>query len=387
MTGLLTGGFNKKSGVGYNLQQVEARVYDYSSKQGMNAMFTQSSTPVFNSATTSTNFPGMKTEPEPNDRLDVTHFTSQNFRVAQPNAVPDFDPNKPAIEKPKDPTAQREANAAVKADYQQADLEIKDQILEAIDNVDPDVGASVRAAMPSSGGSSAMQVVSAVADQATGMKTAGDMYAVINAIYSQNKNNKGNIAGDHAKQVLEQAFTGLQKAHQAEVAKYKSGASSAPPKYDMSAMKTPEQMLGYLTRNVEGDTVLKNIAAADLQYDKMEVNYRNYRDIYVQGKQKITPEMVAVATPEEMNNWFKGADNAEAVKTMLTIGPVRSTLDMDPGYAKMMVTALQDNRMPLDTVGALGRDNKKMTDLLDMEPDVSRLVPKLDSKVDFAPRA
>ncbi len=231
-------------------------------------------------------------KPQPNERLDVTHFVGnqQKFHVPEMHPEPTLDVGKPT-DRPEEPTKIEQKNESVKADYLEANQQICDQMLEHIDAV-PDggkeLGSAIRSAMPQAGGgSSLMQAAAVGADAAVG-GSAGNIYAMINAVYAENKNKSG-IVGAEAGRILETAFHNLHATNSAQAEAHRKSPLTVKPPLDLSSLKTPQQMLDFLIRDVNEDPVMKKILNNEQNIAKRWENIENYDDKYT-----------LLATPEKI---------------------------------------------------------------------------------------
>ncbi|MGB4107461.1 MAG: hypothetical protein WBK55_06670 [Alphaproteobacteria bacterium] len=222
-------------------------------------------------------------KPQPNERLDVTDFkgNQQSFHVPEMHPEPTLDVGKPT-DRPEEPTKIEQKNESVKADYLEANQQICDQMLDAIDNV-PDggkeLGAAIRSAMPQAGGGNSMLQLAAVGADAAIGGAAGNVYAAINAIYADNKSKNG-IVGAEAGKILETAFHNLHATNQAQAEAYKKNPALTKPPLDLSSLKTPQQMVDFLIRDVSQDPVMKKILNNEQNIAKRWENIENYDDHY-----------------------------------------------------------------------------------------------------------
>lgn len=345
---------------------------------------------AFNTVKSISQDPFAQEDIDATERLDVTHFVGnqQKFHAPDITPQPKLDANKVAV-RPEEPTKIAEQNAAVKTEYMEANRQICEQMLEAIDNVPnggKELGSAIRNAMPQPGGAGTMlQMGAAAMDNALGLGMAGDIYAMINTIYSQNKNKNG-IMGEEAGKILDTAFHNLHETNKQQAEAYRKSPATTKPPLDLSSLKSPQQMLDFLLRDPEQDPVMQKVLANEEEIENIWDNIKTYDEVYAQGGGKMTVEKLSAAVEANdtvLVSKMVGGDQEKI--DLAETGKVKAVVEKAPVVAESAFEV----RMNTDLTGLSGvKTNKANTapidvaakeiweSLFDNEPDPSKLAPR-----------
>lgn len=253
-----------------------------------------------------------------NKPLDVFSFTNQKLYIEQLPDVPTIDVNKPC-DRPVDPTKAEENNAALRQTYCDTCNQIKEQIIDAVDQVDKGVAKGLRNSVPAPSSSMASEVAESLIP---GM----DVYTFINAVTAKSANPENpKVAA-----AIDQALNNLSKANDGRKAiiAESSQPKTSPTQFNFEN-KTPKQIIDFVKTPPEEHEFLKDLDKADIKIARMRDNLNNYDNHYTD---KVTPEKIQYAVSKGDNATIEKLLKGDETKVMLA--KAGNTKVAEPGELK-----------------------------------------------------
>jgi hypothetical protein len=265
-----------------------------------------------------------------------------NFHNPVLTPVAALDMNKTITQAPEDPSSSREAHEAAVQNYVKEERAVKNEFINALKETDPGVGASMEKAMGVEGGPSVFVDAMKLADPGV-----GDLYSALNSLMGRNPDDQRVHAA------IDKTLTNLHKQTE-QKNELASAGKGLPPKIVWTALKTPQQAMDYLQRDVMKDPLMRQAADNEKIVQQMERNFTNYEDIYTQGKQTVTVNMIEAAGDDQklkgaLLETFAGGnkDKIEGFKTGFTPEEIEARLKLADisGVAvhKVDVSAIDEN--------------------------------------------
>jgi hypothetical protein len=264
-----------------------------------------------------------------------TDVMKVDCKLPQLDPVPKLDVNQKVSTPPPDAQPLRKQHDTAVTNYLQADQKIKGTFIEALKKQDLQVGQALENMIPSVGGTSpAIETLKAMDPGLS------DIYNALN-----DKGNK-NTKNPRVAEALDKTLNSLHQAYAAQKAAHtENPAKVPPPEIDWTKFKTSQQVMNFMTRNVENDPFMKQAEKVDLNIKVREENVRVYKEEYLKGEGKFD-----FAKLEEA---FKSGDEGR-VATMVgqeTAQIIKQTGDIQLAMKKEL--SIDDFAIRMD-VGSLG---------------------------------
>lgn len=223
--------------------------------------------------------------PDPEAEKDIypTDVMKVDCKLPQLDPVPKLNVNEKVDTPPPDAQPLRDQHTAAVTNYLEADQKIKSTFIDALKKQDLDVGNALEQMLTAPGGGST------AADSMRAMDPGvGDLYSALSNLMKENPSN------DRVAAAIDKTLSGLQDATIAQKEAYKAGKAPAP-EIDWTKFKTSQQVMNFMTRNVENDPFMKEAEDVDRNIQVREENVRVYKEEYLKGAGKVTADKLEEA--------------------------------------------------------------------------------------------
>lgn len=227
---------------------------------------------------TQSNFSAFDDAPDKDAEKDIypTDLMKVDCKLPQLDPVAKLDVNKKVDTPPPDAQPLRDQHTAAVTNYIEADQKVKSTFIEALKETDREVGNAMEQLMVAPGGPSAAIDTMKALDPGV-----SDLYSALNSLMKQNPNS------DRVAAAIDKTLNGLQEATIAQKEAFKAG-KAPPPEIDWTKFKTSEQLVNFMTRNVENDPFMQEAADIDKNIKVREENVVVYEEQYLKGAGKVT---------------------------------------------------------------------------------------------------
>jgi hypothetical protein len=327
----IAGSYNRNT----DMAKGRAAVVDLGKPQSLTAMFQQKSNP-FDSG------------PDPEAEKDIYPTDVMKVDCKLPNLGPvaKLDVNRKVDTPPPDAQPLRDQHTAAVTNYMEADQKIKSTFIDALKQQDREVGNALEQMIaPVGGGSTAADTMKAMDPGVS------DLYSALSDLMKQGPNN------DRVAAAIDKTLNSLHDATIAQKEAHKAGKAPAP-EIDWTKFKTSQQVMNFMTRNVENDPFMKAAENVEKNIEVREENVAVYKEQYLKGEGKFD-----FAKLEEA---FKSGDEGR-VATMVgqeTAQVIKQTGDIQLAMKKEL--SIDDFNIRMDVASISGMKFGKNFDQKDV---------------------